>query len=114
MFVKTSYESFFPLKAVRKHKTLRIFYEALTGLLIPVLGEQTSPTTAGISAFAGGKKGREKKGGSLRREGLMKWDERSCAAKQVLPDWPVAAARMWSISTPLTVNCQFVCAGFEL
>lgn len=44
----------------------------------------------------------------------MKWDERSCAAKQVLPDWAVAAARMWSISTPLTVNCQFVCAGFQL
>lgn len=44
----------------------------------------------------------------------MKWNERSCAAKQVLPDWAVAAARMWSISTPLTVNCQFVCGGFEL
>lgn len=61
------------------------------------------------------KNGRGKiKGGSLRREGLMKWNERSCAAKQVLPDWAVTAARMWSISTPLTVNCQFVCAGFEL
>lgn len=59
-------------KAVRKHKTLlRIFYEALTGLLIPVLGEQTSPTTAGISAFAGKKKRKgKKKGRKFEKRGI--------------------------------------------
>lgn len=62
MFVKLSYERVF-FKTDRKHETLQIFYEALTGLLISVLGEQTSQMTSGISAFTekkgGGKKGRK-------------------------------------------------------
>lgn len=96
---------------------LQIFYEALTGVLNSALGEQTSvQKTAGISAFTGGGRGGVKRGGSLRGQKLMKWDERSCVGRQVLPDRAAAAARMWSISTPLTVNCQCVCvcAGFEL
>lgn len=44
---------------------MQIFYEALTGLLISALGEQTSQTTAGISAFT--EKKEEKKGRKFER-----------------------------------------------
>lgn len=46
---------------------------------------------------------------------MIKWDQtRSCAGEQVQPDQVVQASGMWSISIPLTINCQCAHDALEL